>query len=316
LKKEFVEEILKVKQKNYDGMVMQYKTETTMSVGSGEQRKWISWSQICAKEGENNVRVMITADTICTRAHPKIPAGLVPWPENLQFRYEDMAMCRTLFSTVARGGLHFSEKSDPPSPPFPLFTLKTSFPILRKEDIESDFTTAEKGFHIEDKEDVDGETGEAAMALVGQMFAASPRVVKPSGAAVRGVSSPTTPAPPDRVGKAISALRRIHGEWDRKKREYNGCLRRSETTDATAGTHFEHSLRGFLLECDKHDQQLLDIEVSYTTHTSLTEDQLKDVKVVSERLVDVMKQAQKYSNALKSWFSVESPSTPKPKAEQ
>ena len=81
-----------MKLKAYDEMILTYTFEASREKAVADTGAWVSYTTIVGKEGLANVKIMLDAGTIQTRPHPKIPEGMIPWPENLQFKYEELAI--------------------------------------------------------------------------------------------------------------------------------------------------------------------------------------------------------------------------------
>ena len=94
-KSKFVAAMLQASKTGFDHVKLVTTEETSTAKVEQDNAVWLSWTQIKEKEGEANVRVMLSAGTIQTRRHPKIPAESgVEWPEFLQFRYQETFLIR------------------------------------------------------------------------------------------------------------------------------------------------------------------------------------------------------------------------------
>ena len=75
---------------------------------------------------------------------------------------------------------------------------------------------------------------------------------------VKEVPQPTPP----KTDSALIKMRKVHSEFDRKRREFKAVLASSAGNDTTRGTPTENALMEAIAEGEKLDQNLMDMEAS------------------------------------------------------
>ena len=103
--------------------------------------------------------------------------------------------------------------------------------------------------------------------------------------------------------KALQHLRRTHGEWDRKLREYNGVLAASAACENTSGTKFEQQLKDLTVDGAVLDKQLLATELSVVDKKALADEEIKSMANICQSIVALLKEANKKAVSLRSWIN-------------
>ena len=96
---------------------------------------------------------------------------------------------------------------------------------------------------------------------------------------------------PDDEEKALQKIRNTHTAWDRKRREFQHCLKQSNQNEMTKGTRMEALLAEILAAGDATDELLQTFEIGYEPHKP-TNDQWKTEADRCKELVEKMKQGQ------------------------
>ena len=227
-------------------------------------KSWVSHTTISDAEGEEVVKAMIAGQTITTRPHASLPPGSnVEWPHNLQFHW-----ARTTERT-ARG------KKD---------TVTMQGP---SRDMEAD------------------EARDMQAAMDGVLSGEQPPAPASS-------SAQPPPAPPQQEFKveqgmgqeakdALASIRKWHGEFDRKAREFKSTLVKSAACEATKNSYFEGLLASEVKAAEDLDRDLLSLEVRMTTTATSSHD-IADGADLCERMSAILKRGQKSQAGLKLWI--------------
>ena len=113
------------------------------------------------------------------------------------------------------------------------------------------------------------------------------------------------PQVPEAVKTALQVLSKTHAEWDRKRREFQGCVAKSKMHEQTAGSFFEKALEATIRTGGEQDHAILDMELQLkqcTRPQDVDESTLDSAAAMCSDLAKLMKTAQQQRDKLKSWF--------------
>ena len=99
---------------------------------------------------------------------------------------------------------------------------------------------------------------------------------------------------------AVMAVRKTHGELDRKRREWLACVSSSKQNEDTAGSSFERKLGEKLVQAEGMDKKLLEYDIAYSRDNILTDEQIIEAGSTCTELVKAMKEAQRYATTIRS----------------
>ena len=101
--------------------------------------------------------------------------------------------------------------------------------------------------------------------------------------------------------ESMKNMRRAHGEWDRKRREYSGTVEQSKVNSNTKGSVIECLLTKIIEEGDAIDNKMLQTEIIHRRQILSGQDREQLIKQC-ETVFSLIKDGNKKSIALKSGF--------------
>ena len=273
---EFVKAVLAVQQGDYSGIKVTSVRSFENEHEDGDLSEWLSWTQMVRQEGEECVRAYLRAGTVNAVPNPKLPAegSGIAWPMNLVFWWKKEQV--------------INKKREKDG-----FSMHDPTLDLRQDEAEQMAQAMSTRSRLGATRPVGGLGGSAARSASG-------------GSASNDDPGDGTPRGEDKASKAaLDQLRKCHGEWDRKRREFQKSAVQAEQCSATKGTPYLTRLKETVLDGGKVDAELESFEIKCASAPA--DD--KDVAAMADlctQLVNIMKVGQKYSASLKATMKVES----------
>ena len=106
----------------------------------------------------------------------------------------------------------------------------------------------------------------------------------------------------ERCNECMKNASKVHGEWDRRKREFAVTHAKSQKNRNTSGSPVETQLAVLLSECEKLDGSIMGLVNQQMHDGELDADGLDTMIGDSEQLSSHIKEASKKQAALSSWF--------------
>jgi hypothetical protein len=235
---------------------------------------WIAWEEAAAKEGSEALLAMVTAGTVDSRRHLKLPENSkIEFPKNLQIRF--------VSETTAKKKATVNEK-----------TLNEHEDVTPEchEDFVKEFAMSKinnKRLGMQSASSVVSDTASEG--------------VPPSEAG----NPPTAKEKEDPRSKvAVQAMRKWHSAWDRNHREFAALIEKSMEHLNTKGCKFEKDLQVICDECSLVDKVLVQLEQKFLQGLPFTDDDIKLGAAQTAEMQSKIKEGSKKAAALRPWFKL------------
>jgi len=227
---------------------------------------WLPWKEVADKEGHDALMEMVTAGTVLTRRHPRLPTtSTIPYPANQQVRY-----VVERWKTTTKSSEHEDHVQ----------------PVAGDQDAVS----------------AHAKSVAAATAAIQSRRGGNASVQETAAPSTQGAGPNATPSERDKT--AVANVRKTHSLWDRGKREYTALISKSKACANTQGCKFELDLEGAIKEGIKLDASLMLYETKYMEGKAFTNDDVEKMSSLATKTVELIKESNKRAAALRPWFKV------------
>ena len=252
--------------------VFQQVTSVVDKIGETARSGWVPFKQFADKHGEDAVLAMVELRTVDFQPNPSLAGSAIRFPRD-QFFWNEVKEYQ-------------SER----------YKQDTSNLAGENRDLEAE--TASTISHC---------MGEVGAQFVKKAAAAKVESQPSLAGACVGVREAVPPPPPG-DGSVLSQLRKVHADFDRKKRQYMLIKTQADKNSHTAGTHLASSLSAAIDAGTQVDAQLLDFEIQLTTDPADAD--LADAEEkVSQNILSLLEwiaKGGKYAKGLKTLLKMDS----------
>ena len=270
-KDRFVDVMVKVQKGDYTGFTSQVTIEHANTKGEMASEGWKTWKQMLEKYDEDVLKLMVVNNTKPSKIDPDVPAE-VQWPRNLivlDTKVEKIThRLRTDRLEIKGESQELSPEEaqaaascEPGSASSSGLTPSTAAPPMQQ--------------HSKDE-------GVDAKSMRQRMGAEQKRIEK------------------EKLDSALASIRKVHGEYDRKNREWNALLEMTDQHPATKSNWFSEKLKEGMAQANSLDQKLLSLEMKFIAQQSASDDNIDGGKQCAEGLVKILKNCQSRSASLRS----------------
>ena len=92
-----------------------------------------------------------------------------------------------------------------------------------------------------------------------------------------GSGGPPRPKVDEKTKVAVASLRKVHCQWDRARREFNGLVVQSANNEHTQGSKCELELAKFVEACNQADEKLVALEQIFLVGKEFSDEHIKEV---------------------------------------
>ena len=107
----------------------------------------------------------------------------------------------------------------------------------------------------------------------------------------------------ERDALCVKGIRKAHGIWDKKCREWTADIARSNKHSNTRGCNFEKALQALKEKAAEIDLQVMGIESKHLAKTSLLDSDITQATALSKELVETINEGNKIRNLLRTWLN-------------
>ena len=261
--KEFMEMVVEQKGKVEETFLAQFEHVLSVEIDA-IKGGWVAWAEAVTKEGEEQLRWMVTNNTIESRRHPSIPEGSpIPWPLYLQVKLiketwsksKEKRQGQTM--TQEHKGEGIIEKFEEKKNLFQKDTLKLE--NMRPATWSSQTVCEE-------------ERGDSEVAKRNKLL--------------------------------IMQIRKAHSAWGRCQRTLQSALTRSAQHCNTNNCKFQHDLEQHLMDGKALDTALLEIEHRFESTSTLPNQDIATAASMSNKVNDLIKKSNKTTTILEQMQKV------------
>ena len=265
--------VVAVSRSNWEGVVSEFCNGTVVTRQGGDKSKagWVPWTKYIGEHGEAQVRAMIEAGTVTHTVNPMLQNTAIGFPMNALFWRDE----RTI--------VHHNFKAE---------TAR----LTRQQSVEDDFAQ------------LIGDTMAGAHSdhLLDPPPAASSQA---SGQAIGGATPVLGVAPGGNGGRnerkdsaIVTQIKKVHGAYDRQRREYALLLSKAGASNLTRGTPMEALLRESVEKAGVQDAIILDAELKLAQGDTTIE---HNASTALASCLGYLKAANKYGSALRQLLKLD-----------